>query len=49
MGLNLKVLKMSPALFACRYMESVADKTDNFADVFVPENVAYAYDVVTTL
>ena len=31
------------------YTESVADQTDHFADVFVRENVAYAYDVVTTL
>ena len=29
-------------------MESVADQTDHFADVFVRENVAYGYDVVTT-
>ena len=25
------------------------DQTDHFADVFVHENVAYGYDVVTTL
>ena len=31
------------------YMESVADQTDHFADVFVCENVAYGYDVVATL
>ena len=29
--------------------ESVADKTDHFADVFVRENVAYGYDIVTAL
>ena len=29
------------------YTESVADQTDHFADVFVRENVAYGYDVVT--
>ena len=43
---------MSPALFALRYIgptESVADQTDHFADVFVRENVAYGYDVVTLL
>ena len=45
MGLNLKILKMSPAL----YTESVADQTDHLADVFVRENVAYGYHVVTTL
>ena len=49
MGLNLKILKMSPAFFAWRYTESLADQTDHFADIFVRENVAYGYDVVTTL
>ena len=29
------------------YTESVADQTDHFAVVFVRENVAYGYDVVT--
>ena len=29
-------------------MESVADQTDHFVDVFVREKVAYGYDVVTT-
>ena len=47
MGLNLKILKMSPALFAWRYTERIADQTDHFADVFVRENVAYGYDVMT--
>ena len=45
MGLNLKIPKMSPAL----YTESAADQTDHYADVFVRENVAYGYEVVTTL
>ena len=31
------------------YAESVTDQTDHFAHVFVPENVAYGYDVATTL
>ena len=34
------------------YMESVADPNDlndHLADVFVRKNVAYGYDVVTTL
>ena len=31
------------------YTKSVADQTDNFADVFVRENVAYGFDVLTTL
>ena len=29
--------------------ESIADQTEYFVDVFVRENVAYRYDVVTTL
>ena len=29
------------------YTERIADQTDNFADVFVRENVAYGYDVMT--
>ena len=29
-------------------MESIADQTDHFADVFVWEKVVYGYDVVTT-
>ena len=49
MGLNLKILKMSPALFAWRYTENIADQTDHFAEVFVRGNIAYGYDVVTTL
>ena len=44
MGLNLKILKMSPLLYA----ESVADQTDHFANVFVRENVAYGCDDVMT-
>ena len=44
-GLNLKILKMSPEL----YTESVANQTDYFADAFVRENVEYGYGVVTTL
>ena len=28
------------------HTESVTDQTDQFADVFVPENVAYGYDDV---
>ena len=31
------------------YRESVADQTDHFANVFVREDVVYAYDVVTLL
>ena len=35
MGLKLKILKMSPELFAQRYMERVEDQTDHFANAFV--------------
>ena len=28
--------------------ETIADQTDHFSGVFVPENVAYDYDVMTT-
>ena len=28
-------------------MERIADQTDHFADVFVRENVAYGFDVMT--
>ena len=31
------------------YAERAAYQTDNFADAFVRENVAYGYDVMTTL
>ena len=30
------------------YTESIADQTDHFNDVFVRENAACGYDVVTT-
>ena len=30
------------------YTESVAGETDHSADVFVCENVAYSYDVITS-
>ena len=31
------------------YTQSVADQIDHFSDVFVRENVAYSYDIVTML
>ena len=37
MGLNLKILKISPELFACN-----ADQADRFPNVFVCENVCTA-------
>ena len=30
-------------------MDSFADQTGHYADAFVPENVAYCYEVVTRL
>ena len=48
-GLNLKILQMSPGIHKTLYIESIADQTNHFADVFVRENVAYVYAVVTTL
>ena len=48
-GFELELLKMSPEIFACGYTESVVDQTDDFAAVFVRENVASGYDVVTML
>ena len=44
-GLNLKMLKMSPELFGGRYTESIVDQTDHFIEVFVHKNAAYGYDV----
>ena len=49
MVFNLKIIKMSPELFARGYTESAVDQTDHFAEAFVRENVASGYDVVTTL
>ena len=49
-GSELEHTKSEPCIICMTlYTESVADQTDNFADVFVHENVAYGYDVVTTL
>ena len=31
------------------YTENIADLADHFADVFVRKNIAYGYDVETTL
>ena len=31
------------------YTESILGQNDHFADVFVRKNVAYGYEVVTTL
>ena len=47
-GLNLIILKQ-PCIICMLYKESVADQTDHFANVFVCENIAFSYDVVTTL
>ena len=40
MGFDLKILKISPNLFAWQYTESIAARTDHYVDVFVHENVA---------
>ena len=40
---------MNPALFALRYTESAVAQTHHFPNAFVRENVAYGYDIVTTL
>ena len=45
MGLNLKILQMSPELLYRKH--TVYRKTDHLTDAFVRENVAYGYDVVT--
>ena len=49
MGLNMKILKMSPELFASHNMEGIAYQTDNSADAFVHENVSFMYDILTML
>ena len=49
MGKNLKTLQMSPGLNMMLYTENIEDRTDHFANVFVRENVAYGYDIVTAL
>ena len=49
-GLKLEnILQMSPGINMTLYTESIADQTDHFADVFARENIAYGFDVVTTL
>ena len=47
MGLNLKYLNEPCIICMTLYMKSGADQTDHFADVFVRENVAHGYDVMT--
>ena len=44
-----KYFKWAQVTCMALFTESVVDKTDHFAGVFVRENVAYDYDVVTTL
>ena len=46
MGINLKILKMSPQVFCMTlYTESLTDQNDHFADAFVRKSVADGYDV----
>ena len=47
-GSEVENTKIEPCIICMTlYTESVADQTDHFAVVFVRENVAYGYDVVT--
>ena len=49
-GSELENTKNEPCIICMTlYTESIADQTDYFADVFVHENVACGYAVVTTL
>ena len=49
-GFELENTKNQPCIICMAlYTESDADQTDHFADAFVWENVAYGYDIVTTL
>ena len=45
MVLNLKILKMNPPRLEL-FTSSVVDQTDNFADAFVRQYVAYDYDIL---
>ena len=46
-GLMFKQHPRDPANVNCGLY--IADQTEHLADVFVRENVAYGYDVLTTL
>ena len=47
---GLKITENEPCIICMTlYTESLADQTDHFAYVFVRENAAYGYDIVTTL
>ena len=47
-GFKLENASNEPCvIYMTLYTESVADQTDHFADVFVRENVAYGYGVMT--
>ena len=47
-GFKLENTSNEPwVIYMTLYTESVADQTDHFADVFVRENVAYGFGVMT--
>ena len=49
-GSEFEILRRKPCIICMTlYTESVVDQNDHFAGVFVRENVAYGYNVVTTL
>ena len=46
-GFKLKNASSKPqVIYMTLYAESAADQTDQFADDFVLENIAYGFDVV---
>ena len=46
MGLNLKMLKMSPALFACNYIrKALGTRLIILLMLLFAKNLAYSYDV----
>ena len=47
-GSELENTEYEPCIICMTlYTERIADQTDHFANVFVRENVAYGYDVMT--
>ena len=46
LGLNVKIVKMSPELFQLGFSDRVAAQTDLFVKAFVYKNVTPFYDVV---
>ena len=49
-GFELEYTRTEPPIICMTlYTESIADQTNHFADVFVRENGADGYDIVTAL